>query len=88
MKTLAKIALLSIAALTIAGAAQAETRDYRSTLANQDKFGHPVYDEPAAKPDKDKKDNDKKELKQRKHQNEDQGQHRKINAPENRAGRD
>ncbi len=51
MKTLAKIALLSITALTIAGAAQAETRDYRIALANQDKFGHPVYDETAAKPE-------------------------------------
>lgn len=41
MKTLVKIAFLSAAALTIAGIA----------LANQDKYGHPVYDETAAKPE-------------------------------------
>ena len=41
MKTLVKIAFLSAAALTID----------RIALANQDKYGHPVYDETAAKPE-------------------------------------
>ena len=51
MKTLVKIAFLSAAALTIAGIAHADHRDYRIALANQDKYGHPVYDETAAKPE-------------------------------------
>ncbi len=37
---------------------------------------------------KDKKDNDRKEFRQRRHKDEDQGQHRRINAPENRDDRD
>ncbi len=41
MKTLVKIAFLSAAALTIAGIAHADHRDYRIALANQDKYGHP-----------------------------------------------
>ena len=49
MKTLVKIAFLSAAALTIAGIAHADHRDYRIDLAN--KYGHPVYDETAAKPE-------------------------------------
>lgn len=51
MKALVKIALLSAVALTFAGIAHAEHRDYRIALANQDKYGHPVYDETAAKPE-------------------------------------
>ena len=51
MKTLVKIAFLSAAALTIAGIAHADHRDYRIALANQDKYGHPVYDETAATPE-------------------------------------
>ena len=51
MKTLVKIAFLSAAALTIASIAHADHRDYRIALANQDKYGHPVYDETAAKPE-------------------------------------
>ena len=49
MKTLVKIAFLSAAALTIASIAHADHRDYR--IAHQDKYGHPVYDETAAKPE-------------------------------------
>ena len=51
MKTLVKIAFLSAAALTIAGIAHADHRDYRIALANQAKYGHPVYDETAATPE-------------------------------------
>ena len=51
MKTLVKIAFLSAAALTIASITHADHRDYRIALANQDKYGHPVYDETAAEPE-------------------------------------
>ena len=43
MKTLVKIAFLSAAALTIAGIAHADHRDYRIALANQDKYGPVSY---------------------------------------------